>query len=95
MNFIQKKIIDKITEYEKIALFFHEIPDFDALGSCFALKTFITDKFHNKQVEIVGLDILDPNFGKDYFHFDKIHVPNEFLKDSLGIILDVANEARV
>ena len=95
MNFIQKKIIEKITEYNKIALFFHEIPDFDALGSCFALKTFLTDKFHKKQVKIVGLDILDPNFGKEYFHFDKTHVTNEFLKDSLGIVLDVANESRV
>ena len=95
MNFIQKNIINKITEYDKIALFFHEIPDFDALGSCYALKIFLTDKFPEKQIEIIGLDILDPNFGKGFFHFDQTHVTNDFLQNSLGIILDVANEARV
>jgi phosphoesterase RecJ-like protein len=95
MELLKQTIIDKITEYQKISLFFHEIPDFDALGSCFALKSYINVKFPEKEVRIIGFDVLDTTFAKGYFDFDQQHVPNEFLADSLGIILDTANEQRV
>ena len=95
MTFLEKQIIEKIDQYDKIALFFHEIPDFDTLGSCFALKLYLTDKFPKKQVEIIGLDILNESFSKDYFVFEHEHIPNSFLKNSLGIILDTSNSARV
>ena len=95
MKFLQKLIIDKITHYRKISLFFHEIPDFDALGSCFALKRFIKDKFPEKEVHIIGLDILDETFSKGFFEFNLTHVNNDFIRESLGIILDVANETRI
>ena len=95
MTLIQKTIIQKITQYDKISLFFHEIPDFDALGSCYAVKQFISNKFPEKSVNIIGLDILDPIFQKDYFEFDTTNVPNEEIIGSLGIILDTSNEARV
>ncbi len=95
MNYIEKQIIQKINEYEKISLFFHEIPDFDALGSCFALKLYLNDKFPDKQVEIIGLDILNSNFSKNLFIFEPKHISNEYLKNSLGIILDTANSMRV
>ncbi len=95
MNYIEKQIIKKISEYKKISLFFHEIPDFDALGSCFALKLYLKDKFPDKQIEIIGLDILSNNFSKNLFIFEPKHIPNEYLKNSLGIILDTANSARV
>ncbi len=95
MNFLQKSIIDKITGHEKISLFFHEIPDFDTLGSCFAMKRFIKNKFPEKQVEIIGFDVLDPAFEKNFFEFNPEHIPNSSISGSLGIILDTANEARV
>ncbi len=95
MDLIKQKIIDKITEYDNISLFFHEIPDLDCLGSCFALKWYIKSKFPNKKVKIIGLDILNASFGMSFFVFDKRHVPNEFLASSLGIVLDTANESRV
>lgn len=95
MNYIEKQIIKKINEYEKISLFFHEIPDFDALGSCFALKLYLNDKFPNKQVEIIGLDILDNTFSKNFFVFEPKHILNEYLKKSLGIVLDTANSERI
>ena len=95
MKFLQKLIIDKITHYRKISLFFHEIPDFDALGSCFALKRFIKDTFPEKEVHIIGLDILDETFSKGFFEFNLTHVNNDFIRESLGIILDVANENRI
>jgi phosphoesterase RecJ-like protein len=95
MEFLKQTIINKITDYQKISLFFHEVPDFDGLGACFALQNFLNNKFPNKEVKIIGFDVLDRTFGKDYFEFNQEHVPNEFLSDSLGIILDTANEQRV
>lgn len=95
MDFLQETIINKIKQYNKISLFFHEIPDFDALGACFALKKFIHDIYPEKEVNIIGLDILDESFAKNFFTFPKEHVPNSFLSESLGIILDTANEARI
>ncbi len=95
MDFLKKTIIDKINQYNKISLFFHEVPDFDALGSCFALKHFIKDIAPEKEVKIIGLDILDDSFAKNFFEFDHSHVANGFVSNSLGIILDTANEQRV
>jgi phosphoesterase RecJ-like protein len=95
MDFLKTAIINKITEYAKISLFFHEVPDFDALGACYALKRYVRDLFPEKEVAIIGLDVLDESFSKGFFSFDKQHVPNDFLTDSLGIILDTANEQRV
>ena len=95
MTLIQKSIAQKISEYQKISLFFHEIPDFDALGSVFALKQFLINKFPNMKVNIIGLDTLDPVFQKDYFEFDRTIIPNSELHDSLGIICDTSNENRV
>ncbi len=95
MNFIKKTIIEKINQYNKISLFFHEVPDFDALGSCYALKHFIKDIAPEKEVRIIGLDILDDSFSKKLFEFDHTHVSNTFVSQSLGIILDTANEQRI
>ena len=95
MTIIQKTIISKIEKYNKISLFFHEIPDFDALGSCYALRHFLNIKYPDKKVNIIGLDILDPVFQKDYFEFDPANVPNDEIVGSLGIILDTSNENRV
>ncbi len=90
-------IIKKIQEYDKISLFFHERPDFDALGSCFALREFIYDNFKNKTVKIIGLDTLPSLYGSTLFKFEpKLNsVSNEFIASSLGIISDTANTARV
>ena len=95
MEFLKKIIVQKIIEYNKIALFFHDIPDFDTLGSCFALKHFIKNMFPSKEVHLIGLDILNPVYAKNFFEFDQTYINNNFLKDSLGIILDTADEKRI
>lgn len=90
-------IIKKINEYDKISLFFHERPDFDTLGSCFAVREFIYDNFENKTVKIIGLDTLPALYGSTLFDFEpEINsASDEFISTSLGIISDVANTARV
>ncbi|BAC44375.1 bifunctional oligoribonuclease/PAP phosphatase NrnA [Malacoplasma penetrans] len=94
---ITEIIIKKIEEYENISLFFHERPDFDALGSCFAVREFINDNFKNKNVKIIGLDTLSELYGSSLFKFDAEQnaSSNEFISSSLGIISDTANTARV
>lgn len=94
---ITEIIIKKIQEYENISLFFHERPDFDALGSCFAVREFIYDNFSNKVVKIIGLDTLSELYGSGLFKFDSNlnKASNEFISSSLGIISDTANTARV
>lgn len=88
-------IVKKIEQYENIAIFFHELPDLDALGSSYGLLYFIKTKYPNKDVRIIGLDTLSTRFQNNMYDFDKRHVPNEFLTNSLGIILDTANAARI
>lgn len=97
MNNQMKVIIEKIKEFDNISLFFHERPDFDALGSCFAVREFIKANFENKNVKIVGLDTLPQLYGSSLFLFDpqQNRTTDEFLASSLGIISDTANTARV
>lgn len=92
-----KIILDKIEQYDNIALFFHVLPDFDALGSCFALREFIKDNYENKDVKIVGLDVLPLIFGSTLFKFERIKnkCTKKFLNSALGIISDTANSDRI
>lgn len=97
MKEITNIIIEKIKLYNYISLFFHERPDFDALGSCFALREFIRDNFPGKEVKIIGLDSLSPIYGSSLFNFEGKNnaASDDYLKASLGIISDTANASRV
>jgi phosphoesterase RecJ-like protein len=46
-------IYEKILSYDKIAIFTHVRPDFDALGSQYGLGTFLKENFKNKEIKIV------------------------------------------
>ncbi len=92
---VQKSILKKINEYENISLFFHEAPDFDALGSCFGVKEFIKENFPNKVVKIIGLDTIEKEYLSTIFNDDDIEVDDQFISKSLGIVSDTGNEARV
>lgn len=92
---IKETIVKKIEQYENIAIFFHELPDLDALGSSYGLQYFIKTKYPSKDVRIIGLDTLSTQFQSNFYNFDKRHVPNEFLSNALGIVLDTANASRI
>ena len=49
-----KTIIEKIEEFDHIAIFRHIMPDFDALGTQFGLATWIKENFKGKEVKILG-----------------------------------------
>lgn len=95
LSHIQKLILKKINEYENISLFFHEAPDFDALGSCFGVKEFIKENFPNKNVKIIGLDTLEKEYLSTIFVDEDTYADDQFISKSLGIISDTSNEARV
>lgn len=100
LNIITEKtniIMEKIEEYENIALFFHERPDFDTLGSCYAIKAFIKDNFKNKNVKVIGCDTLSKIYGSTLFDFNKKEnkADKNFFSNALAIISDTADSKRV
>lgn len=83
-----KNLLDKIKEYKNITIFRHMRPDGDCVFSAFALKEFILTNFKDKKVKCVGKDIYD------VFPINDI-ASNNFIKNSLAIIVDVSNEDRI
>ena len=55
-EFKYSEVLAKIKEYDRIAIFRHDHPDYDALGSQMAFVHFINDNFPTKSVVYVGDD---------------------------------------
>lgn len=87
-----KEIFNTIKKYNKITIFRHEFADPDALGSQFGLKQLIQDNFSDKEVFAVGQNVKSLN-GTIFPTMDE--VSDEFIKDSLVIVLDTANVMRI
>ena len=51
---LMKDIINKIEEYDTIAIYRHVFPDPDSYGSQTALKSIINNTYPNKKVVILG-----------------------------------------
>lgn len=90
MEFIN--IWDKIEAYETITIFRHVRPDGDAIGSQIGLKELILGKFCDKKVFVLGET--SKQFHSLLGKMDE-GVCDEDIKQSLAIVLDVANCARV
>lgn len=82
-----------IRQYDKIAIFRHVMPDFDALGTQMGLYHFIKDNFPNKDVKV---------FGDNHVTFTPRLFPEmDRISDSwfdtpfLAIIVDVSNKSRI
>jgi len=91
------KLIDiffkKIEEYEKIAIFRHEKPDYDALGSQMGLYTFIKDNWPNKEIIYVGDNMVGLN---DQCFPQMMEVDSSWFDQKfLGIVLDLSNLERI
>ena len=85
------RLISLIEKYESIVIFRHQIPDMDALGSQWGLYTWIKEYYPNKKVYVVGKHIgVKPELFKEYDL-----VSEAILSQSLAIILDTANAARI
>jgi phosphoesterase RecJ-like protein len=69
---LKKKIISLIKCNNDIALFFHEYPDGDALGSVFGFYSFIKKKYPKKNINIIGIDELDNHYLNKFLKFEPL-----------------------
>ena len=87
------RILGAIKRYDRIAIFRHIMPDFDALGTQLGFATWIKDNFPNKEVKV---------FGDNHVTFTpRLYPPMDeasldwFKEPFLGIIVDVGNTSRI
>lgn len=88
-----KRVLSAIKRYDRIAIFRHIMPDYDALGSQMGLATWIKDNFPNKEVRV---------FGDNHVTFTPRIFPEmddcnaEWFKEPfLAFVLDVGNTPRI
>lgn len=82
-----------IREYDRIVIFRHIMPDYDALGTQLGLYHFIKDNFPTKEVKVVGDNHV--TFTPRLFQeMDKLS-DSWFNKPFLAIIVDVGNISRI
>ena len=82
-----------IKRYDRIAIFRHSKPDYDALGSQMGLATWIKDNFPNKEVRVLGDNHV--TFTPRLFPPMDDLSEEWFKKPFLAIILDTANINRI
>jgi bifunctional oligoribonuclease and PAP phosphatase NrnA len=89
-DMIQKQILQKIKEYNRIIIHMHIRPDGDCYGAGFGLKNIIKESFPNKEVYVVGESAEYVDFiGKT----DDIN--DELFNEALSIVVDTAAKSRV
>jgi len=88
-----KLFINLLKQYDRIAIFRHIMPDYDAMGTQNGLATWIKDNFPNKEVKVLGDNHV--TFTPRLFpETDKVN-DSWFNKPFLAIIVDVANLPRI
>lgn len=87
------RILSAIKRYDRIAIFRHIMPDYDALGSQMGLATWIKDNFPNKEVRVLGDNHV--TFTPRIFPVMDELGPEWFKEPYLAIILDTANTPRI
>ena len=83
-----KQLLEKICEYDRITVFRHQRPDGDCMFSSLALSCFLKDNFKEKQIMIAGNDVYD------LFPYNE-DVHDDFIRSSLGIVIDTSTLARI
>lgn len=87
------KALELIKKYDRIAVFRHRVPDFDALGTQLGFANFLKHNFPEKEIIVLG---------DDHIKFTpRLYPPMDVIEDSwfekefLGIIVDVHDPDRV
>lgn len=88
-----KYLENKIKENDRIVIYRHVSPDFDALGSQMGLYQWIKDNFPNKDVHYIGENHV--TFMPDLFPYAEELDEKWFLSPHLAITIDVSNFRRV
>ena len=87
------RILSAIKRYDRIAVFRHSMPDFDALGTQMGLATWLKDNFPEKEIHVLGDNhvTFTPRL---YPEMDRLS-EEWFTKPFLAIIADTANKSRI
>lgn len=88
-----KKIYSLIKKYDRICVFRHIKPDFDAYGSQMGLVTFIKDNFPNKEVRYVGDNHV--SFAGRVYPVSESLPESWFETPFLAIVCDVGEPERI
>ena len=86
-------VLRQIKKYDKIAIFRHIMPDFDALGTQFGLATWIKENFPEKDVKILGDNHVTFTPRGLFPETDK--VSDSWFDNFLAIIVDVGDKKRI
>lgn len=85
-------LFKKIKQFDRIAVFRHDHPDYDALGSQMGFVSFLKDNFKDKEVIYVGDDHVALT-GKCFPKMQKVK-DEWFEKPFLAIVLDLSTSDR-
>ena len=88
-----KYLLKRIKEEERIVIYRHSSPDYDALGTQMGLYTWIKDNFPSKEVHYVG--DYDKGLMEELYPAPEEVDDSFFEKDHLAITVDVANRPRI
>lgn len=92
---IYRRILKAIEEFDTIAVFRHEAPDFDALGSQFGLVTWIKDNYPTKTVYALS-DEKIPDTIRGIFPLpDPLADEELFAKPFLSLVVDTSDTKRI
>ena len=88
-----QRALRAIKRYDRIAIFRHIMPDFDALGTQMGLATWIKDNFPNKEVRVLGDNhvTFTPRL---YPEMDNLS-EDWFKEPFLTIVVDVSSSKRI
>jgi phosphoesterase RecJ-like protein len=86
-------IYNAIKRYDRIAVFRHIKPDYDAMGSQMGLVTFLKDNFPNKEIRFLG-DNHVTFTGRLFPETEKLN-DDWFNKPFLAIVVDVGDHDRI
>ncbi len=89
---LHKKFLKELNEARNIAIFIHEYPDGDAIGSSSALYFYLKNK--GKKVELFSSQDLPKNM-KWVDCFDEYKSDTETLDFDLGVVLDCSERSRI
>lgn len=87
------KILEEIKQAESIIIFRHIRPDGDAIGSQYGLKYILKENFPDKKIFCLGEN--SDYWNMYYSNINSDLVDDETIKDSLAIIIDTPNTARI
>ncbi len=88
-----QKVLRLIKKFDRIAIFRHARPDYDALGSQLAMANWLKDNFKDKEIIYTGTNhvSLTPKC-----FIEMMQVSDEwFTKPFLAIVLDTSNSNRI